>query len=857
MNNSKKLLSLFVAIAMLLTFVAPMYAAGGEEKTAVTQADKDTTLNEIERFESVPQVYFSEIQLKKFAELIDKAETKKDLDNIKASAKELFDYIFEIFYEDESLSDLTYEQMDEILKNVSVALTKHDAQRAVLKITNNELYEFQEATKEEINKLDLYANQKENFNELVEESKAIEEVNKIVEDAKELLDYIVDAKMSDEARELTDEQWENLDNVLSEALTKEEAEEKVNKYFNKIKQPVDPKEDDKKDSDEPEKNEPDKEAAEKAAAEELAKAKEAAKEAINKLDLSQVQKDNFKKQVDEAKTKEEIEEVKKAAQDLYDYLLEIKVGSDDKRLQELTEEEKYELSTKLDEALTKEEAEKAVDELFAAKEAKEAEEKAKEAAEKAEAEEIAKAKEAAKEEINKLDLYANQKENFNELVEESKAIEEVNKIVEDAKELLDYIVDAKMSDEARELTDEQWENLDNVLSEALTKEEAEEKVNKYFNKIKQPVDPKEDDKKDSDEPEKNEPDKEAAEKAAAEELAKAKEAAKEAINKLDLSQVQKDNFKKQVDEAKTKEEIEEVKKAAQDLYDYLLEIKVGSDDKRLQELTEEEKQELSGKLDEALTKEEAEKVVNEYLKNLGKDEKSDDEPEKEEPEKEEQDKEESEKDKPGTDEPGDKPGTDEPGEDPYEPSYPSYPGYRYEPSPDYLRDYSKKDDYKPAERNEDKKDEVKEEEREEVLRTLYFYLDKGFYEMEVNGEIQQIPMDVAPTAINQRTMLPIRFVAEAIGATVEWHQDTQSATFTKDGITATITLGSNIIQVSDGRQIVMDAEPTVISERIFVPLTNISQIFGMTNGDLRDGVYNDIEWDQENYRVIITVRENQ
>ena len=204
----------------------------------------------------------------------------------------------------------------------------------------------------------------------------------------------------------------------------------------------------------------------------------------------------------------------------------------------------------------------------------------------------------------------------------------------------------------------------------------------------------------------------------------------------------------------------------------------------------------------------------------------------------------------------DQPGTDEPGEDPYEPSYPSYPGYRYEPSPDYLRDYSKKDDYKPAERKEDKKEEVKEEETKDIFKTLYFYLDKGFYEMEVNGEIQQIPMDVAPTAINQRTMLPIRFVAEAIGATVEWHQDTQSATFTKDGITATITLGSNIIQVSDGRQIVMDAEPTVISERIFVPLTNISQIFGMTNGDLRDGADNDIEWDQENYRVIITVREN-
>lgn len=185
------------------------------------------------------------------------------------------------------------------------------------------------------------------------------------------------------------------------------------------------------------------------------------------------------------------------------------------------------------------------------------------------------------------------------------------------------------------------------------------------------------------------------------------------------------------------------------------------------------------------------------------------------------------------------------------------PGYRYDPSPDYLnkRDRDDKIVVRQPDRGENK-EEKKEEKQEDIFKILYFYLDKSYYEMEVNGNVNQILMDVAPTAINQRTMLPIRFVAEAIGATVEWHQDTKSATFTKDGITATITLGSNIIQVSDGRQIVMDAEPTVISERIFVPLTNISQIFGLTNGDLRDGEDHDIEWDQENYRVIIKVKEN-
>ena len=188
------------------------------------------------------------------------------------------------------------------------------------------------------------------------------------------------------------------------------------------------------------------------------------------------------------------------------------------------------------------------------------------------------------------------------------------------------------------------------------------------------------------------------------------------------------------------------------------------------------------------------------------------------------------------------------------PSIPEYHGYFMEPSPSYLNN-----GYTPRKEEPKKEEPKKEEKKQEVATTseyttLYFYLDKGYYETMIDGQAHQIPMDVQPTAINQRTMLPIRFVAEAIGATVEWHQDTKSATFTKDGITATITLGKDEITVSDGRTIKMDAEPTVISQRIMVPLTNISQIFGLTNGDTRDGRNSDIEWDQENYRVIIKIK---
>lgn len=48
----------------------------------------------------------------------------------------------------------------------------------------------------------------------------------------------------------------------------------------------------------------------------------------------------------------------------------------------------------------------------------------------------------------------------------------------------------------------------------------------------------------------------------------------------------------------------------------------------------------------------------------------------------------------------------------------------------------------------------------------------------INAEKETITSDVAPVILNDRTMLPIRVVAEAIGATVEWDDETKLTTIT-------------------------------------------------------------------------------
>ena len=48
--------------------------------------------------------------------------------------------------------------------------------------------------------------------------------------------------------------------------------------------------------------------------------------------------------------------------------------------------------------------------------------------------------------------------------------------------------------------------------------------------------------------------------------------------------------------------------------------------------------------------------------------------------------------------------------------------------------------------------------------------------------------DVSPQTINDRTMVPIRAIFEAMGANVDWADITQTAISTKDSTTVKMTL---------------------------------------------------------------------
>ena len=86
----------------------------------------------------------------------------------------------------------------------------------------------------------------------------------------------------------------------------------------------------------------------------------------------------------------------------------------------------------------------------------------------------------------------------------------------------------------------------------------------------------------------------------------------------------------------------------------------------------------------------------------------------------------------------------------------------------------------------------------------------------------------------------MRAIFEALGAEVEWENETQTATATKDGITVSVTIDSDRM-LKNGEEIELDVPARLVEDsRTLVPLRAISEAFGCQ-----------VEWDEELQRVDI------
>lgn len=150
----------------------------------------------------------------------------------------------------------------------------------------------------------------------------------------------------------------------------------------------------------------------------------------------------------------------------------------------------------------------------------------------------------------------------------------------------------------------------------------------------------------------------------------------------------------------------------------------------------------------------------------------------------------------------------------------------------------------------------KEEPKKETTSKAKKYtlnLNSGEYEILINGKVIKRQMDVKPLIKNDRLMLPMRNLAEIIGAKVEWDSKTRTASFTNNGLVAKIQIDGNEIVLSNGKVIKMDSKPVNINGRILLSVSYVANVFGLTNGNTKDGIDQNIEWNSDNKTVEINL----
>ena len=102
-------------------------------------------------------------------------------------------------------------------------------------------------------------------------------------------------------------------------------------------------------------------------------------------------------------------------------------------------------------------------------------------------------------------------------------------------------------------------------------------------------------------------------------------------------------------------------------------------------------------------------------------------------------------------------------------------------------------------------------------------------DVRVNGELVNFPDGQPYVDANSRTMIPVRFVTEALGAKVSWDGPNQTAVIEKDGTTVKIKIGSTdltIIKSGKTNTVKMDTAAVVKDGRTYVPIRFVAEALG-------------------------------
>jgi len=109
--------------------------------------------------------------------------------------------------------------------------------------------------------------------------------------------------------------------------------------------------------------------------------------------------------------------------------------------------------------------------------------------------------------------------------------------------------------------------------------------------------------------------------------------------------------------------------------------------------------------------------------------------------------------------------------------------------------------------------------------SLTFTLAVTDITVKVNGNEVAFPDQVPYINKNGRTMVPVRFVSESLGANVGWNSSTKTVTIQKGQDVFKLKLGESQAQVN-GKTVTFDTKAEMKNDRVMVPLRFVSEVLG-------------------------------
>lgn len=111
--------------------------------------------------------------------------------------------------------------------------------------------------------------------------------------------------------------------------------------------------------------------------------------------------------------------------------------------------------------------------------------------------------------------------------------------------------------------------------------------------------------------------------------------------------------------------------------------------------------------------------------------------------------------------------------------------------------------------------------------TVVLHLNSREITVLNNNVETKVTLDVSPYCPKGTTLVPLRGILEALGAEVKWVPETKQVIVSKDGVTVTLTIGSKIAWVN-GTYVTLTEPAQIVNNRTMIPLRFVSESLGYT-----------------------------